>query len=220
MKFEYCHFNGSTRNYTQTARQNSSYFIHYGYFQIIFDAFVWFRSDSDNEFQSSDAITQTDSRCSKTPTVSGTVSMHRSCPLSMSCGSKDRKLCSLFCTNDQSDPWSHPRISKRPIDSFDMVITLIIYKLALPISSRGFCSRNPYSLSDAANTWFVKTHFSGALSSSGTANCVLNRNHMNIMIKIAKLCNRRLRLAAEIFNCAPNPHYHHCTIYLSTYYGL
>ena len=64
---------------------------------------------------------------------------HRTCPLSTSCVSMDKKVVQSV-SQQWSDPWSDHRIRKRSIVSLDILITLTLYKLARLLSGTEFCS--------------------------------------------------------------------------------
>jgi len=66
---------------------------------------------------------------------------HRSCPLSESCVSKDKKIVQSV-SQKRSDLWSDRRISKWSIVSLDILITLTLYKLARLLSDAELCSRD------------------------------------------------------------------------------
>jgi len=81
--------------------------------------------------------------------------MHRSCPLSISCVSKHKKVAKSV-SRSVSPKRSDHRIRKRSIASLDILITLTLYKLERPPSGTEFCLRDRIHFRRRPGTWFVK----------------------------------------------------------------
>ena len=86
---------------------------------------------------------------------------------------RTKKWYSLFCGlfwNNEVTCEATIVLGKRSIVSLDILITLTLYKLPRPLSDPEFCSHERIHFQTSRSTWFVQTHFSGALPSIETEN--------------------------------------------------
>jgi len=97
---------------------------------------AWFQSDKDKTCRRNHAYREMQAN---NATFQASFWVLWSCPISMSCVSKDRKVVqsvSQCISRQQSDPWSDHRTSKRWIDDLGILITLTRHKLACPLCRR------------------------------------------------------------------------------------